>query len=81
MNSIAAQEEILALLGSCFGKVLPLAERVVYFPAICGLSPNMSIVHPYLIYSILFHTSLFLIKKLFPSLDYNIFIFRYDGFD
>ena len=51
-------------------------ERIVSLPAILGFCPNMGIVNPNAIYSILLHNILFLIKILF-SISYFIVIIIY----
>lgn len=53
MNTITTKKEVLTLLLCSIGKITPLLEWIACFPSISGLSPNMSIVHPYLVDSVL----------------------------
>ena len=80
MDTISAQYESLAL-GRCgVSKTAPTAERIVSLPAILGFCPNMGIVNPNAIYSILLHNILFLIKILFPSIYNDRLILRNNRF-
>lgn len=80
MNTISTQNESLTLGRCCVSKTVSTTERIVSLPAILGFCPNMGIVNPNAIYSILLHNILFLIKILFPSIYNDRLILRNNRF-
>lgn len=80
MNTISTQYECFTLSRCGVSKTAPPAKRIVCLPAILGFCPNMGIVYPNAVYSILLHNILFLIKILFPSIYNNCFVLRNNRF-